>query len=75
MIGCSKFDDIQYYREKFEDIFKNSGIRSVSVAHMEVPCCFGLANVVKDALEASGKEIPAKRYQIGVDGNLKELEF
>jgi len=75
MIGCPKFGDIQHYREKFEDIFKNSGIKSVSVAHMEVPCCNGLVVAVKDALAAAGNKVPAKRYQISVDGNLKEIEF
>ncbi|MHB1254224.1 MAG: ATP-binding protein, partial [Candidatus Humimicrobiaceae bacterium] len=40
MIGCPKFDDNQSYFEKLTEIFNIHNIKSVTVVHMEVPCCF-----------------------------------
>jgi len=68
VIGCPKLDDAELYIQKLTDIFKNSNIRSVSAVHMEVPCCFGLSYVVKDALANSGKDIPFKENIIGING-------
>jgi len=38
---------------------------------MEVPCCFGLMNIVKKALSESGKEIPVEDVTISVKGKKK----
>jgi len=69
IIGCPKFDDAQFYRKKLETMFKDSKPRSVTVLNMEVPCCFGLYQLVKDALTATGQSIPLKQEVIGVKGN------
>ena len=68
LVGCPKFDDVELYREKFEQIFRSSDVKSVTVAHMEVPCCFGMVRLVHDALEASGREIPFRTVEIGING-------
>jgi len=39
MMGCPKFDDVQEYIEKFVEIFKIAGIKSITNVFMEVPCC------------------------------------
>lgn len=39
--------------------------------HMEVPCCFGLVHLAKQALKSSGKDIPFKEVTVGVKGDLK----
>ena len=39
LIGCPKLDDAKGYQEKITQIFKNNKIKSVTCAHMEVPCC------------------------------------
>ncbi len=72
LIGCPKLDDAQFYKEKITQIFKDNNIKSVTIAHMEVPCCFGLVKLVEDAIRDSGKEIPLKDYTIGVKGDIKE---
>jgi len=41
------------------------------VVHMEVPCCSGLVNMVKQAMQLSGKDIPLKEVNIGIKGDLK----
>jgi ferredoxin len=46
LVGCPKLDDSEFYLKKFTDIFKQNDIKSVTVAHMEVPCCFGSFSVL-----------------------------
>jgi Pyruvate/2-oxoacid:ferredoxin oxidoreductase delta subunit len=76
MMGCPKFDDLDSYVEKFVDVFRTAGIRSVTVALMEVPCCTGLIKAVEKALELSGMDIPLEEVVIstrGEAGPRKEL--
>jgi NAD-dependent dihydropyrimidine dehydrogenase PreA subunit len=74
MMGCPKFDDIegQGYVEKFEKIFRESGIRSITTVFMEVPCCAGLQTIVRRGLSASGKNIPLEEVMIGRRGEILE---
>ena len=68
-IACPKLDDVRPYVEKLADIFANNSIRSVTVAHMEVPCCSGIVHAVQAALEASGRtDIPVTDLTVSVDG-------
>jgi NAD-dependent dihydropyrimidine dehydrogenase PreA subunit len=68
LIGCPKLDDPVFYQEKLARIFKNNNIRSVTCAHMEVPCCFGLVSLVRSALAAADKQIPFKETTISIKG-------
>ena len=68
LVGCPKLDDIQYYKEKITQIVNNNDIRSITYAHMEVPCCFGLLPVIKEAIKASGKDVPFKDVTISIKG-------
>ncbi len=69
LIGCPKLDEGDY-AEKLTEILKNNDIRSVTVARMEVPCCGGIENAVKRALETSGKMIPWHVVTISTDGRI-----
>jgi ferredoxin len=71
LVGCPKLDDAVLYRDKISDILKNNNINSVTVAYMEVPCCFGLVRLVEDAVKISGKNIPVKNIEIGIKGDVK----
>ena len=73
IIGCPKFDDARAYAQKLAEIFQQNNIASVTVAHMEVPCCVGLKWAVNKALELSGKQIPVKEYEIKIGGEIVEL--
>jgi ferredoxin len=68
LVGCPKFDDTEYYREKLTQMFTDNDVRSVTVAIMEVPCCSGLYTVVSNAIRESGKEIPVERLVITIRG-------
>jgi ferredoxin len=71
LVGCPKLDDAKLYLEKLAQIFARNTVRSVTVAHMEVPCCFALTGVVRDAVRASGKEIPFHAVEISIRGAMK----
>lgn len=70
LIGCPKLDDSEFYMKKFTEIFRLNDIKSVTVVHMEVPCCFGMLSIVKQAVKDSGKDIPVKAVNIGIRGNI-----
>jgi ferredoxin len=68
LVGCPKFDDLELYQEKFNQIFKQNNIKSVTYAHMEVPCCWGLVGVINKAIASSGKNIPFQEAVISIKG-------
>ena len=70
-IACPKLDDIQPYVEKLSAIFANNTIRSITIAHMEVPCCGGIVYAVRTALAQAGREdIPVTGVTVGIDGTI-----
>jgi ferredoxin len=68
MLGCPKFDNVEEYEEKFTEIFKVAGIRSITVVDMEVPCCSKLPMLVRKAVSLSGKAIPLEEIVISRKG-------
>lgn len=70
VMGCPKLDDGNYYVEKLAAIFKNNNINSITVAHMEVPCCYGLIKIVEEALGRSGKNIPLNSIEVSIEGEI-----
>ncbi len=71
LVACPKLDDFPAHQRKLTDILKLSDVKSLTVVHMEVPCCSGLAHMAKQAISASGKDIPLKEVTIGVKGDLQ----
>lgn len=69
LIGCPKLDEGDY-AEKLAEILRHNDIRSLCVTRMEVPCCGGLENAVKRALQMSGKLIPWRVVVISTDGRV-----
>jgi ferredoxin len=68
VVGCPKQEDRGFYKERLTQVLRDSGIRKVTVAHMEVPCCSGLVMAAREALAASGKEVPFEEITITVRG-------
>ena len=69
LIGCPKLDEGDY-TEKLTQIIKNNDIKSVTIVRMQVPCCGGIENAAKRALQASGKFIPWQVATISTDGRI-----
>lgn len=70
LIGCPKLYDSNFYVDKLTEIFRKNDIHSITVLHMEVPCCSRLNQVLDKALRASSKDIPVERYVVGTKGNI-----
>ncbi|MFC1709026.1 ATP-binding protein [Candidatus Omnitrophota bacterium] len=68
LVGCPKLDDVEFYKERLTAVFKNNNIKTITYAHMEVPCCFGLVGVIKNAIVDSGKDTPFETITISIKG-------
>jgi ferredoxin len=71
LVACPKLDDAEAHLAKLTDILKEADIKSLTVVHMEVPCCSGLAYIARRAISDSGKDIPFKEVTIGIKGDIK----
>jgi NAD-dependent dihydropyrimidine dehydrogenase PreA subunit len=71
LIACPKLDDGQAYIAKLSQMFAQGGIKSLTIAIMEVPCCSGLTAIVRQALANSGADIPLEIVTVGIGGELK----
>lgn len=69
LIGCPKLDGVDY-SEKLTEILTANDVKSVTVVRMEVPCCGGLEQAAKNALQRSGKFIPWRMVTVSVDGQI-----
>ena len=73
-VGCPKLDDPAFYVEKLAQILGSSGPRSLTVVHMEVPCCSGLAHIARQAIARSGVELPFEDITVGCRGDVIQTE-
>lgn len=71
LIGCPKLDDGDY-SEKITAILQQNTLKSVTVIRMEVPCCGGIEQAVKIALQHCGKLIPWQVVTLSTDGRILE---
>lgn len=69
IIGCPKLDEGDY-SEKLTAILMGNNIKSVTVVRMQVPCCGGIENAVKTALQNCGKLIQWRVVTISTDGKI-----
>ena len=70
LVACPKLDDFQAHQSKLTDILRSSNVKSLTIVYMEVPCCAGLVHMAKQAISASGKDIPLKEVLIGIRGDV-----
>jgi ferredoxin len=71
IILCPKLDKtIDEYVDKLAQIFQKQNINSISIVHMEVPCCSGIEVIVLRALEKAQKNIIIKDYTISINGEI-----
>lgn len=69
LVGCPKLDGVDY-AGKLTRILRTHDIRSVMVVRMEVPCCGGIEQAVKKALQESGKLLPWQVVTLSTDGRI-----
>ena len=68
IVDCPKLNDLEASITRLTNILKHSDIKSLTVVHMEVPCCSGLMYMVRQAMQTSGKNIPISEVTIGIRG-------
>lgn len=73
-VGCPKLDDVQFYIEKLAAILKTNKLKSLTVIHMEVPCCSGLTYIAREAVAKSNIEISFEDVTIDLQGNVSQTE-
>jgi NAD-dependent dihydropyrimidine dehydrogenase PreA subunit len=70
LVACPKLDDFGAHLNKLVAVLQQAEPPSITVAHMEVPCCSGLVYMAQKAIEASGLNIPLYDVTIGVRGSI-----
>jgi len=70
LIACPKLDDFTAHLAKLTAILSQSDVKSITVLHMEVPCCSGLVHMARQAIQFSGKDVPLRDVTIGVRGDV-----
>lgn len=68
VFGCPKFDDAQGYVDKLAEILRTNRVKSVTLVHMEVPCCSGLRAILEAAVAKSGKRVPVHHTVLATSG-------
>jgi ferredoxin len=71
LVACPKLDDAAAHKAKLTSILQKSDIKSLTIVHMEVPCCSGLTYIARQAVAESGKDITLKDVTVGIKGDIK----
>jgi NAD-dependent dihydropyrimidine dehydrogenase PreA subunit len=74
VVGCPKLDDARFYIEKLADILRVNKLKSLSVVHMEVPCCHGLTRIAQEALAKAGVKMTFEDVTVGLNGDVSKVE-
>jgi len=75
-IACPKLDEGQdMYLEKIKAWFEEAKINTLTVLIMQVPCCMGLLNLARRAVQASSRKVPVKFVVVGVEGEILQEEW
>jgi Pyruvate/2-oxoacid:ferredoxin oxidoreductase delta subunit len=67
-LACPKLDDAQAHADKLAQVLEGARPASLSVVHMEVPCCRGLEWIAAKALEQTGLDLPVRSVVVGRQG-------
>ncbi len=71
-VGCPKLDRTDGYAEKLGGILSEPSIPKVIVVRMEVPCCGGLSEIVREAVRLSGRtDLKAEEVTVGLNGDIQ----
>ena len=74
VVGCPKLDNAEFYIDKLTEILKVNNLKSLTVVHMEVPCCLGLRHIAQKAIAGSGAKISFEDITIDLRGNVTKTE-
>lgn len=72
VVGCPKLDDADEYVRRLAELLAENEIRRIVIAHMEVPCCFGLKYIVEQARKDTEKDVPVLEVTLTIKGEIVE---
>lgn len=67
-IGCPKLDDANAYIDKIAAIIQVAKPKSITIVRMEVPCCGGMTEIVKQAMKKADEIVPSSVQVISLSG-------
>ena len=70
IIGCPKLDQADFYVKKLAEIVRTAQPRSLSVVHMQVPCCSGLTRIARHALGLAESDAALTDVTVGIGGEV-----
>jgi len=69
VIACPKLDSgKEIYLDKIRALVDESGVASITLAIMEVPCCGGLKRILDEALATTTRPVPVSTVVVGIEG-------
>ena len=75
-IACPKLDsDLDVYVEKITAMVEQAKINTLTVVRMQVPCCGGLVQIAKTAVEKASRKVPIKAVTISLEGEVLEEQW
>jgi NAD-dependent dihydropyrimidine dehydrogenase PreA subunit len=75
-IACPKLDQgLESYIEKVTVMVDQAKLNTITVMMMEVPCCGGLLQLARKAVESASRKIPIKSLVVGIDGGIRSEEW
>ncbi len=71
VIACPKLDSgLENYVQKIKRLIEEARLNTITVMRMEVPCCGGLLQIVKEASENTLTKVPVKEMIVSVSGDI-----
>jgi NAD-dependent dihydropyrimidine dehydrogenase PreA subunit len=75
-IACPKLDHgTESYVQKLTSLVDLAKVNTITVMMMEVPCCGGLLQMVKNALGNASRKVPVKKMVVGINGKVLQEEW
>ncbi|MGQ1889804.1 ATP-binding protein [Thermophagus sp. OGC60D27] len=75
-IACPKLDNgKEVYVKKLEVLINNAQVNTITVVMMEVPCCGGLLQMVRQAALNADRKVPIKQVVVSIEGNILKEEW
>jgi len=75
-IACPKLDDgLDIYVDKMTRMIDEAKINTLTVMMMQVPCCGGLLQMAKTAVNRATRKVPVKAMIVSMQGDILQEEW
>ncbi len=76
VIACPKLDHgLDIYKEKIRQLIDNAKVNTITVMIMEVACCRGLLQIVRNAASEASRKVPVKLVIAGIKGEILQEDM